>query len=54
MMTKYLAIGILVLPALPLGAPASAQSYKPTWESLGKHEAEPESLKDAKLGIYFH
>jgi alpha-L-fucosidase len=28
--------------------------YEPTWDSLAKHNAEPEWLKDAKLGIYFH
>ena len=28
--------------------------YEPSWESLAKHNAEPEWLKDAKLGIYFH
>jgi alpha-L-fucosidase len=33
---------------------AMAQEYKPTWESLAKHDAAPEWLKDAKLGIYFH
>jgi alpha-L-fucosidase len=31
-----------------------AARYEPSWESLAKHEAEPEWLKDAKLGIYFH
>ncbi|MFD2585579.1 alpha-L-fucosidase [Croceitalea marina] len=28
--------------------------YEPTWESLKKHNASPEWLKDAKFGIYFH
>jgi alpha-L-fucosidase len=28
--------------------------YAPTWESLAKHNTEPEWFKDAKLGIYFH
>ena len=29
-------------------------SYQPTFESLSRHNAEAEWLKDAKLGIYFH
>lgn len=28
--------------------------YDASWESLARHEAAPEWLKDAKLGIYFH
>jgi alpha-L-fucosidase len=28
--------------------------YEPTWESLSKHDAAPEWMQDAKLGIYFH
>ncbi len=28
--------------------------YEATWESLAKHEKEPEWFKDSKLGIYFH
>ncbi len=28
--------------------------YEPTWESLAKHNTQPEWFKDAKLGIYFH
>ncbi|MDZ8118790.1 alpha-L-fucosidase [Pontiella sp. NLcol2] len=35
-------------------ASRNAEKYEPTWKSLAKHEAEPEWLKDAKLGIYFH
>ncbi|MEM6690390.1 MAG: alpha-L-fucosidase [Planctomycetota bacterium] len=31
-----------------------AQDFEPTWESLGKHDNQPEWLADAKLGIYFH
>ncbi|MFI3321729.1 MAG: alpha-L-fucosidase [Rikenellaceae bacterium] len=30
------------------------QKYNPTWESLANHNEQPEWLKDAKLGIYFH
>ena len=29
-------------------------TYEPTWESLAKHNIEPEWFKDAKFGIYFH
>jgi len=28
--------------------------YSPDWESLSKHNREPEWFKDAKFGIYFH
>lgn len=30
------------------------KKYEANWESLSKHNAEAEWLKDAKLGIYFH
>ena len=33
---------------------AGADDYEPNFESLSKHEAAPEWLQDAKLGIYFH
>ncbi|RZO86610.1 MAG: alpha-L-fucosidase [Kiritimatiellaceae bacterium] len=33
---------------------AAAPQYEASWESLAQHEAAPEWLKDAKLGIYFH
>ncbi len=36
------------------GYALAGESYAPNWESLSKHEAAPEWLKDAKLGIYFH
>ncbi|AUP78198.1 alpha-L-fucosidase [Flavivirga eckloniae] len=32
----------------------NTSKYDPTWESLAKHQAVPEWLQDAKLGIYFH
>ncbi|QBG49333.1 alpha-L-fucosidase [Verrucomicrobia bacterium S94] len=35
-------------------ASENTEKYEPNWESLAKHEAAPEWLKDAKLGIYFH
>ncbi len=28
--------------------------FEPTWESLAKHDTEPEWFKDSKFGIYFH
>lgn len=31
-----------------------SEQYTPDWASLGKHNAEPQWFKDAKLGIYFH
>jgi alpha-L-fucosidase len=37
-----------------LGSSMAEQAYQANWESLAKHEAAPEWLKDAKLGIYFH
>lgn len=43
---------ILLMSALAIGA--GAATYEPNWESLSKHDAAPEWLKDAKLGIYFH
>jgi alpha-L-fucosidase len=36
------------------GLQAGARKYEANWDSLAKHNAEPEWLKDAKLGIYFH
>lgn len=44
----------IVLLVMSMAEIALAEKYEPTWESLSKHEAEPEWLKDAKLGIYFH
>ena len=32
----------------------SGAEFQPNWSSLESHEAAPEWLKDAKLGIYFH
>ncbi len=45
---------VTALAVLLVGAQAEAQEYEATWGSLAKHNAEPEWLKDAKLGIYFH
>ncbi len=36
------------------GSLGAKETYTADWESLAKHEAAPEWLKDAKLGIYFH
>ena len=36
------------------GAGEATDKYKADWESLARHEAAPEWLRDAKLGIYFH
>lgn len=32
----------------------ATEKYEPNWESLAKHQKEPEWFKDSKLGIYFH
>ncbi len=42
--------------ALALGSCATEPEplYEANWESLEKHEKEPEWFKDSKLGIYFH
>ena len=48
---KGLMMGVATLA---VSGAAKAEEYQPSWESLAKHEAEPEWLKDAKLGIYFH
>lgn len=45
---------LIAVVASTLTASAWSSTYEPTWESLAMHEAEPEWLKDAKLGIYFH
>ncbi|VGO16338.1 hypothetical protein PDESU_04929 [Pontiella desulfatans] len=46
--------GMIVAAVLMMGLSAKAEKYEPSWESLANHNAEPEWLKDAKLGIYFH
>ena len=51
-MMKLRWIGI-VLAGLFASA-GQSETYESDWESLAKHNAEPEWLKDAKLGIYFH
>ncbi|GET25671.1 alpha-L-fucosidase [Prolixibacter sp. NT017] len=57
---KTLKIASLLLAACTLSQCSPKQTehiknvYEPTWESLAKHNSEPEWFKDAKLGIYFH
>jgi len=48
---RYLATLLVIL--LPVGM-LQAENYQPNWDSLARHQAAPEWLKDAKLGIYFH
>ena len=46
---------MLVLLYILIGSSCYAQDkYKAEWDSLAKHNQEPEWLKDAKLGIYCH
>jgi alpha-L-fucosidase len=45
---------LIAMPTLADDAATGAAPYKPTWESLAKHNAVPEWFKDAKFGIYFH
>ena len=52
-MKPLLTLTILSLIAVP-GFLNAGQTYKPTEESLAKHEAIPEWMQDAKMGIYFH
>ncbi len=49
-MNRMISLGLACLAA----SAGSAQKFKADWKSLSKHEAAPEWLKDAKLGIYFH
>jgi len=44
---------LFVLSMMIFGCTA-VPPYESTWESLSQHEASPEWLEDAKLGIYFH
>ncbi|WP_282136789.1 alpha-L-fucosidase [Seonamhaeicola maritimus] len=37
-----------------LGNLNAQENYKPTWESLKKHNAVPQWFANAKLGVYFH
>ncbi len=59
-MTKsFLTIKTLVIVAAMAVSCGTTQTensdkYEATWESLAAHNEQPEWLKDAKLGIYFH
>ncbi|VGO23157.1 alpha-L-fucosidase [Pontiella sulfatireligans] len=48
-------VGFVLLTVMTAGTTqAAAERYEPTEKSLERHNAVPEWLKDAKLGIYFH
>ncbi|VGO17566.1 hypothetical protein PDESU_06163 [Pontiella desulfatans] len=48
-------LGLLALAIVGCSSSKTVgKKYEPTWESLANHEAAPEWLEDAKLGIYFH
>lgn len=51
-------ISLILLSGIAFGCMNStadeSKKYKPTWESLAKHDATPEWFQDAKFGIYFH
>ncbi|MCD6355086.1 MAG: alpha-L-fucosidase [Prolixibacteraceae bacterium] len=62
MKTKIVSFFVIILIVAGCGnAPQKATEkekaepkYQKTWESLAKHNEEPEWFQDAKLGIYFH
>ncbi|MFY0686618.1 MAG: alpha-L-fucosidase [Cyclobacteriaceae bacterium] len=47
---------VLALSCAEVKQPTNSEEkkYLPTWESLSEHNAVPQWLQDAKLGIYFH
>jgi len=56
---RILSLGLLITLASSCGnktgeKQAEAGPYAADWESLAKHNEEPDWFKDAKLGIYFH
>ncbi|RKD91492.1 alpha-L-fucosidase [Mangrovibacterium diazotrophicum] len=51
---SLLVLGSVLFACSPKQAKTVETIYEPTWESLAKHNSEPEWFKDAKLGIYFH
>ncbi len=51
MIMKHLLATVALLTLSPVSAEIN---YKEDWDSLAKHTAAPEWLKDAKMGIYFH
>lgn len=57
--TRFLLIPVLALAWAVMGCSQQEQTdspapYESTWESLSRHNAEPEWFRDAKFGIYFH
>jgi alpha-L-fucosidase len=53
-MMKVCPVVLALTVAAVFAATAGAEEFQPAWESLARHEAAPEWLQDAKLGIYFH
>ena len=51
---KSYSLPFMLTVLLCSGACKAEQTYVPTSESLARHDAAPEWLQDAKLGIYFH
>jgi alpha-L-fucosidase len=47
-------VGAIVMITACLFGRACAERYEPTEASLARHDAVPEWLMDAKIGIYFH
>lgn len=52
--TNYCLIAFCLIGILMAKADEVKPKFEPNWDSLSKHTAAPEWLKDAKLGIYFH
>ena len=54
-MRKACVLALVALMAMCAAASFAAEkTYKPTWDSLQKHNEAPEWFRDAKFGIYFH
>lgn len=60
MKTKIFIFSLFVIVLTGCGVKKPSQNeqrkvkYEESWESLAKHNEEPEWFQDAKLGIYFH
>jgi len=53
--TKWARLVSLLVASLTFAATGlSAQVYKPTWDSVDRHNPAPEWYQDAKFGLYFH
>ncbi|MDX1733874.1 MAG: alpha-L-fucosidase [Halioglobus sp.] len=48
------ALWLLLVPGTVVPAAQETRAYQPALESLARHRAAPDWLRDAKLGIYFH